>query len=178
VTDTAAVLRLEGQYADCQDLEDGISTCSCSDNENYLRFDVTASATTLETCGDALSVCAAVDDIELSGTWECTRSYQSASADTCNGQFSCNQPATQGDLELQVYGDLSFYCQHAASDASWDCTCSSGQEAASVEIESDDGWDVCSLAAERCPELVEVQVGGGGGYYGPVGAPLPFAIPL
>jgi hypothetical protein len=179
VSDAATALRLEGQYANCQDLEDGISTCSCSDNESYLRFDVSASATTLGTCTDALAICAAADDIELSGAWECARSYQSASAGWCDSQISCNQAATQGDQELQVYGDLFLNCQQLASDAPWKCTCSSGQESASLEIESEDGWDVCSLAAERCPELVEIQIGGGGGYYGgPRGGILVGEVPL
>jgi hypothetical protein len=177
VTDAATALRLEGQFANCQDLEDGTSACNCSDSEGNLRFDVATPATTLDTCTDALAVCAAADDIELSGAWECDRSYQSAGAGWCDGQISCSQAATQGDLELQVYGDLFLSCQTQASDAPWNCTCSSGQESASLEVESEDAWDVCSVAAERCPDLVEVQLGGGGDFIGgPVGVPV--RVPL
>jgi hypothetical protein len=129
------------------------------------------------TCTRALRACTSGEELVLSGPIGCERSYQSAQGGQyCSAELRCGQAGTIGDMSLVAYGNVSANCQLLASGAPATCSCSSGTETASFEVDVDatDAWDMCSMAAERCPDLVEVQIGNSGDYYGfyPVGVPL------
>ena len=162
-------------YADCQDLGTGSALCSCSNNQGYMRFETESSASDLNTCTSATEICAAADIIDLSGPIDCSRSYQSASSQYCDAQLTCTQAGVLGGQDLLVYGDLYVNCSQPTSGGPWTCTCSSGQESASSEVDAADGWDVCSMYAESCPMAIDVQIGmtgNGGRYYGIYPFPL------
>ena len=163
VSDTVTVEQIDGQYAWCQDQDDGTSNCSCQSTDRSMRFDIEVSTTDMSACTTALDVCAAEGDLVLEGPIACERQHQSASAEYCDTQLACTQSGTLGDLSLVAYGDLWANCQILASGSPATCTCSSGSVSESFEVDVTDTWEVCNIAAERCPALVEVQIGQSGG---------------
>lgn len=177
VSENVTALLVEWQYASCQDLQNGKSSCGCYGETGELRFDVDDSTTDSNTCSNAIDICSSIDDLELSGDQECERVYQSASGQWCDAQVACGQDATLGDQELFVYGDLYLNCQFLGEDG-WTCSCNSAADSASLHIDASvEGWDACTQASEQCPDLVEVTVGGGGPFVGGgFGGPRP--VPL
>ena len=179
VSDGVTAVLDDYRYADCQDLGTGSASCNCSTNQGYMRFEMDGSASSLNTCSGALQVCADVESLTLSGPITCSRSYQSASGGYCDAQLTCKQAGDLGGQQLLVYGDLYVNCNQDSSSGAWSCSCSSGQNSATFDLSVADGWDVCSMAADSCPNQIDVQIGmsGGGGFYrggGPV--PLPVVV--
>jgi hypothetical protein len=176
VNDSITALQYDYQSASCQLLADGTASCYCQSVDMGLSFDMEASSVDNGTCTRALEICTSGEELALSGPVECERSFQSAGPQYCDTQLRCGQAATINDQSLVAYGDLYVSCQILASGGPATCFCNSGQESASFEVDATSAWDVCNVAAERCPDLVEVQIGYGGtaGYYGP-GSSLPEA---
>jgi len=174
VSDGVDIVYSNSEYGYCQSAADGTTNCSCSSLEGSLRFDLDGETENSAVCWAALDVCRDPAPLELSGSPTCTRAYQSAYTGGCDAQVSCSQPASVGDLELVVYGDLYTYCSTNGAEGAFTCQCSSGQETVSFEVEGADEWEVCSLAVGRCPDLVEVQYEGSGSYGGMGGiGPVP-----
>jgi hypothetical protein len=172
VSDAVTALQNDWQSADCQQLADGTAFCSCHSLDMSLSFEMDTATVGSDTCTRALRACTSGEELVLSGPIDCQRSYQSAQdGQYCNAQLSCGQAGTIGDLSLVAYGGIDASCQILASGEPATCSCSSGTETASFELDVDatDAWDMCSLAAKRCPDLVEVQIGGSGDYYGEFG---------
>lgn len=177
VSDTVTALQIEWQSAYCEDSGGGLSSCSCFGEAGSLRFDIADAPTDTNTCSGALDVCSSIDELDLSGDLECGQTFQSASGASCDAQVACGQEATLGDQELTVYGDLYLNCQLEA-DSAWNCSCNSSLESANLELDASlESWDACTQAAEQCPDLVEVGVGGGGGGFIDVGRPVPEPLP-
>jgi hypothetical protein len=178
VSDTVTALQNDWQDAYCQQLADGRASCNCSSSSSniWLNFDIEAATVDSGTCARALRACTSGEDLVLSGPIDCQRSHQSAySGQSCEAGLSCSQAGTIGDLSLVAYGSINANCQILASGEPATCSCYSGMETASFEVDADttDAWDVCSLASERCPDLVEVQIGSSDDYYGyPIGIPF------
>jgi hypothetical protein len=156
VSDTATALLYDWQSTQCQDQLNGNTNCNCYSAQTGLRFDMASATTTLATCASAKEICAAASEIQLSGVVTCSPSYQSASTQYCDASLSCTQPATRGEQPLTMYGDLYVNCQLQTAGAPWTCSCSSGSQYATVQIDGTSGWAVCTTAAQRCPELVKV----------------------
>lgn len=171
ISDGVTALKYDSRWGSCQELEAGTASCTCQSEQRSLRMDLDMSVADSGACTRALDVCASQDELVLSGSVACERAYQSASAGYCDTQLTCSQSATLGSLAMVVHGDLFASCQQTASDAPWTCSCGSGQESTRFELEAAAGWDVCSTAAERCPELVEVQFDSAG-YWGGIPIPL------
>ena len=135
----------------------------------WLEFDmVEASTLDINTCTRALRACTSGEELALSGPIDCERSYQSAyGGQSCDASLRCGQAGTLGGMSIVAYGSVSTNCQILASGEPATCWCYSGQQSTSFEVDVDatDAWDVCSVASERCPDLVEVQIGNPGNYY-------------
>lgn len=173
VSDGLALVYSSYEYGHCQSATDGTTNCSCSSLEGSLRFDLDGETEDGAVCWAALDVCRDPAPLELSGSPTCTRAYQSAYTGGCDAQVSCSQPASIGELDLVVYGDVYTYCSSDGAEGAFICQCSSGQQTASFEVEGADEWEVCSLAVGRCPDLVRVQYEGTGNYGGGGIGPVP-----
>jgi hypothetical protein len=146
----------------------GGSICDCSDQTKYLRFFSELSASDIATCNQFVENCPAVDDLGLNGPLSCSPNNQQGDAQYCNVNIECSQAGTLGDEPIRAFGYISGFCQPL--NGGWSCTCNSGIESASVDVEADGGWDACTELIELCPDLVDVQIGQSGGIDRP---PLP-----
>jgi len=164
-------LSSDQQSGQCQDLKNGNSACACYGNQKSIRFDLPSASTTISTCVTAQSVCTSTEPLVLADPVKCEATYQSASAQSCDAQLSCNQAATQAGQQLLVYGDLYVSCQPKASGTAWSCTCSSGANLATLAVEGASGWAVCTTAAQLCPAQVKVAIGSSNGGVSPVPVP-------
>lgn len=150
----------EYQSAYCSD-NGGNWYCQCSQGGGYATFDYQNPPGGLDTCNSALGLCDSVADAVPEGPVECERTYQSANDQWCDAQIQCTQDAVIGDLTIGVHAEIWTNCEQT-SDTSWACSCNAGNDSVSFEVESEDGWETCNVAAEMCPELVTPTPGGSG----------------
>jgi hypothetical protein len=54
-----------------------------------------------------------------------------------------------------VTGQIAFECKPNDSGAGWFCNCFTNGDAANLDVSAASGWDVCAIAAEQCPALVQ-----------------------
>jgi hypothetical protein len=146
----------------------GGALCDCSDQTNYLRFFSELSASDIATCNQFAESCPAVDELGLNGPLTCAPNSQQGDVQFCNINIECSQAGTLGDQPIRAFGSINGYCQPL--NGVWSCSCNSGTESASVEVEADGGWDACTELVDLCPDLVDVQIGQSGGIIKP---PLP-----
>jgi hypothetical protein len=173
--DGVAAVSDEYRYVNCQSQSVGGSgsLCSCSSNRASLSFRTDSTTVDVSTCGRYAEACAAYsgpEDIELSGTIECARTYQSASASYCDAQLECLQDGTLAGEAIVAIGGISVSCNAIGDD--WTCSCNSGIDRATLSVDASAGWDACTAAVEQCPDLIDVQIGVGGG----IGIPIPFDL--
>jgi hypothetical protein len=145
---------------------DGGSVCDCFDQNNYLRFSSERSPDEIATCNDFAQNCTSVDELGLNGPLTCKPIYQQGDSQYCNVNVECSQAGSLGDEPIRAFGSVNGYCTMA--NGAWSCTCNSGIESAAVEVDADDGWAACTELIERCPDLVEVQIGQDGGIKPPL----------
>jgi hypothetical protein len=168
VREDVTALQYDSRYSSCHDDHPGGTYCSCYGNQWSLAFQLPERAADSGACADAQAVCARPEDVVLSGGLECERSYQSAGPDYCDAQITCAEPATWGDLDLILNPGIGLNCQPKSSGA-WICMCYSGTQTVGFELEAAQGWDVCTAAAERCPDLVDVtRLDSSVGWVGPL----------
>jgi hypothetical protein len=156
------------QYTWCQETGSAWE-CSCYGNNGQILFELPGDSSV--SCADASNICQEATEVEPDGPIECERSYQSAGPSYCSAELGCTQSATVGDVEVGLYGSIWTNCE-MIDEGTFHCYCQSGSDSADFEVQSDDAWDTCSGAVESCQELVDVQIGqGGGGYPGPIARP-------
>jgi hypothetical protein len=144
----------------------GGSLCECFDQTNFLRFYSELSPTDVATCNLFAQTCTTVDELGLNGPLSCAPSYQQGDSQFCNVNIECSQAGTLGDEPIRALGNIDGYCQPL--NGVWSCTCNSGIESATVEVDADGGWDACTELMELCPDLVDVQIGQSGGIKPPL----------
>jgi hypothetical protein len=165
VQEGVTALLSEWQYASCYPLNDTTVSCDCNGSQSYMRFS-TAGTVDASMCSTAQQVCIAEEEIALSGPITCEPRNQSRGDGSCYASMECSQEGLFNRQALIVYGEVSIDCSLDASGAPWSCTCRSGTEATSLELEAADEWEACTLASGRCPDAVEVQIGSSNyGYY-------------
>jgi hypothetical protein len=168
VRQDVVALRYDAQYSSCYDQMSSGTYCNCYGNQSVLAFQLPGRLANSGACDDARAICTRPGDVVLSGGLECARSYQSAGPDYCDAQITCTQPATWGDLDLIMHPEVWLNCQ-AESSGAWLCVCSAGTQTVNFEVESAQGWDVCTEAGQRCPDLVDVtSLNGGINWIGPI----------
>jgi hypothetical protein len=153
--DNVTALLFDSQYFNCYDNDANGTYCNCSGNQWSLGFLIPGRVADAAACEDARTACARPQDIALTGSVECARSSQSANTDYCDAQITCTHPASWGDLPLVMNSAIYLNCQRASS-GSWGCSCSAGMQSSNFDVEGGDGWDVCTAATERCPDLIDV----------------------
>ncbi len=178
IGDDLIAVHEEDRYASCSAGSGEQARCSCSSAQGSLRFD-RAGSPIPDTCLAALEPCKALDKLEVEdGSVTCRPTSQFADTGFCNASLDCALDATFDGEPLRVYGNVQVFC--SPTDDAWSCSCSSNTSSGTLTIELDDPWEACTEAAERCPEVVDVQpLSGGSGVGGmgpipPPGRPIPF----
>lgn len=170
-----SAVRYEYRFANCQSSSGGVATCSCGSNQGGVQFDYIGTVSA-DTCNTAAEVCGDPEAFELTGSIECSRAAQNANRDYCSSSFQCSQSGKLGMLDIKAYGYLQTECGPSGDGETWSCSCYSGNgtSSASTTVESSgDAWADCTAASDKCQELVEVQIGSGGGL---IGRPIPLAF--
>jgi hypothetical protein len=64
-----------------------------------------------------------------------------------------------GELDVRAV-EREVFTDCLRSGDAWDCTCGSRLHypPTPIEVEADNGWDACTAAAARCPEVVEADL--------------------
>jgi hypothetical protein len=156
-----AVIAVTNEYrnASCSPRPEGGSTCGCSSSTSSIQFDTDLSTDDLATCEQFAEECGTTKDLGLNGPITCERVSQTANVQYCDATIACKQAGMLGDTEVQVYGYLNTYCQPLGDAWSCNCTTNNGSQSSSISLEAEDGWDACTIAAERCPDEIDVVIG-------------------
>jgi hypothetical protein len=171
--DGISVIQSSYGYANCSSNGNGDSMCTCSSATSTAQFDIAGETVGLESCNQAIGLCNRVSTLETSGPIECSRSFQSADAQYCNAQLQCRQDGTIDDTTIRAYGGLNISCSLLAAGSAWSCSCNSGNNYGTVEVEAADGWDACTVGTEACQEEIEIEIGTTDGGIGRPGMPVP-----
>ncbi|MBN1605603.1 MAG: hypothetical protein JW940_03180 [Polyangiaceae bacterium] len=167
VRENVTALQYDSRYSSCYDDNPSGTTCSCYGNQWSMAFQLPGRQANDGACSDAQAICAQPEGIVLSGDPECERVAQSVDPNYCDAQIVCTQSARWGDTDLTMNPWLWLTCQPETSGA-WLCMCSAGMQTVNFEVGAAQGWDVCTEAAERCPDLIDVtSLTSGTGWIGP-----------
>ncbi|HEX2735599.1 MAG TPA: hypothetical protein VHM70_28560 [Polyangiaceae bacterium] len=158
IADGVNIVTSDYQSSYCGLASDGTWSCSCSTSTTSMSFQLAADQMVDDRCSAVLDLCTSNTTPEPSGEISCETSYQQASGDYCNGQVTCTQNATVGDLQVGLNGALSTSCQRTG-DGVWNCSCASATESVTYDVEADDGWAACTAASDSCPDKVAVVIG-------------------
>ena len=130
----------------------------------------------MSTCTDAMDICSLVGDATPSGPIDCSPTSQSSWSTTCSAQITCTQYADVNGIAVGMQGGLGIYCDQL-DDGTYTCSCNSGNQAESYDVAAGTAWEACTDAMTECPNLVDVVIGGNGGYgYPPYGYPIPVGV--
>lgn len=157
-------------YAGCRLISTGVWQCDCYADGANASFRIPTTADSSDVCAQGTDICHDVQSVEPSGPISCSQNFQWSSGQSCSASLECTQNAKVGDIDVGMMGSISAQCE--GNDGGYDCYCSSGNDVVAVEVTSEDApWDVCTEVVQGCPELVGIQFGQSGGYYG---MPVPF----
>jgi hypothetical protein len=120
----------------------------------------------MDTCEDAMSVCELVDSAVPSGPISCEPSNQSAGSNYCYVSSVCSQYADINGIDVGLKGYVTASC--GLTDDLWTCECVSGNDSETIESDADTGWAACNEMITACPEVVDVAIGQGPSYGGPI----------
>jgi hypothetical protein len=155
----------DSESAYCQEAG-GASACNCYNSSGNFSFELPDADAQMSTCTDALEICSLVADATPTGPIECVPSQQFANGSGCFAQITCTQYAEVSDISVGIQGRIDMSCDEL-SDGVYTCNCQTGGGSDSYEVEATSAWNACSDAIVSCPELVDVAIGGGGGYFPP-----------
>lgn len=125
-------------------------SCECFSNNHNLRVELPGGLGSPGVCDTVLDACHG-DALVRSGQPTCAPRFQSADRNYCNVDLECAQDATLGDLAVKAYEFAYAYCEADPNTGGlWNCECNGYGARPRYQVNSDSGWDACSLAAKQC----------------------------
>jgi hypothetical protein len=107
-------------------------------------------------CGDAVRVGRSRDVTPPEGPIECVPLFVNASSGGCDADIRCSQQSVVAGRDVAFYADVKASCE--PTDGNWACACLGSSGYGSFYVNTTDSSEACSIAAERCPELVYVGI--------------------
>jgi hypothetical protein len=153
----------EGRSATCKTTPSGDTHCDCAHFGSGLSLRTELPANDADTCNRVVEACAHFDELAFSGPFTCESDVQSVSEAYCSLTATCMQEGSLGEETIRGEGRLFAECRLEGD--SWSCECQARaldlgvDQRAAIEVEGDDGWEVCTAAMNRCPDVVDIQVG-------------------
>jgi hypothetical protein len=153
-------------YAACESDGQGGSRCACSNDREAKRFDTSWELAGDATCERALKACNEAAGLEFTAEVVCGQRSLATDGNFCSTTLDCTRAASLDGDEVLAQGDVDVNCSRTEGDA-WACWCESGTATVKMAVDAATPWDACTIAGERCPELVGVQFDGLDGLVSP-----------
>ncbi|HEY6724948.1 MAG TPA: hypothetical protein VI197_13015 [Polyangiaceae bacterium] len=141
--DGADMAKTHSLYASCEQREDAW-VCSCSIPSGSVSVTLDGSSGSADMCLDALDWC--TGDVTREGPRECTPTSQYAETQSCYANLACTQAAVAGGTPATITEYYTLSCRRADA-GQWTCDCPGK---GSFDVESETGWDACTLGASEC----------------------------
>jgi hypothetical protein len=113
-------------------------------------------------CELANTACASTEDIVAGGDVTCEVTWLSDRETGCSSTGGCTRQVTVDGIEFGVQELVGADCER--QDEHWTCTCSHYAQSANLTVEALDSAQACTVAANRCPEVMDVPTRVFGGY--------------
>jgi hypothetical protein len=149
-------LTLSNDYiANCSRVNDRTS-CSCSDASRVNRFVLTwdLPPDAIETCSALLPACTGGEPVELTGSADCSHTFQTLGSQACILQRECEQPALVAATEATFRHAASTRCTRKDGNTdNWQCECRVLNGNHRLELQAGDAETACTQAADECSSI-------------------------
>jgi len=159
---------VEGRYAACEPASGGGAACYCSAGESLFMFHTAAPADD-GACADTITSCEPSAVIQPTGDPTCQPTSSTTTANSCEADLDCTQPATIDGRAVVADGRLLVQCARLQQGRPWSCTCASDQLTASFSLGTSSATpaQACTQAPQACLQHIPVHLGP----YGPFVSP-------
>lgn len=127
-------------YVACE--ERGPWYCDCDPSQSIVSLTLRPEDGSVDMCVEALDWCAG--EFTREGPRSCESTDQIAYADSCYADLRCTQDVVVDGVPAELSESLPLNCQRDGS-STFVCYCPG-----TVEIETEDAWEACELAASEC----------------------------
>jgi hypothetical protein len=150
-------LILSNDYTATCSQSDERSSCSCRDASSVTHYTLTWDLPPheIETCDAVIPSCTGAEPLDLTGSPDCSPTFESLTTHACLLTRECAQPALVSGTEASVLTTVATSCNRADVDSdTWECSCSTSISSADpLDIQAPDAEDACTQAADECAKL-------------------------
>ncbi len=143
----------ESPWATCRVHEEQVNpSCECQVMDRRLAFTFADPGLDLQTCVDAVELCASRAEPEATDAIECVEESRYDAADFCTYRANCSQHGVIGDTPIITYGGLVASCSELTLEpGTWRCSCDLGHAVAMTEFSAaSSSPDMCVDFAQNC----------------------------
>lgn len=143
----------ESPWATCRVHEEQVNpSCECQVMDRRLAFTFADPGLDLQTCVDAVELCASRAEPVATDAIECVEETRYDAADFCTYRANCTQHGVIGDAPIITYGGLVTSCSELTLEpGTWRCSCDLGHAVAMTEFSAaSSSPDMCVDFAQNC----------------------------
>jgi hypothetical protein len=149
VADGVTAQTVEWRNAYCNEFG-GTWSCDCWAGGQSARVELPSPQSNPGVCAEVVDLCGSASLLP-SGPAECSPTFQSTDRSWCDVQLECTYSQILNGQEIDIIAYEHVGCERLDGNL-WDCWCDGLAGVEGFTITSDNGWETCSIAGDRCAD--------------------------